>query len=408
MEERGRASILGRRAEGKRPPLCPHFGPCGGCSALDWAYRDQLGEKKAAVGRAFALYPRLACVEIPSFLPDPFPYYYRNKAIYPFGLRRGETVAGFYRRASHAIVDVRTCQIQDPSLTEMANRIRRIVSQERVSIYDEASGRGLLRGVFLRVGVATGEIMVALLTRPGLFPAGPRLAALLARTGEGLRTRHGKAAKVVSVMRNIAEGRTNVLIGPKSLPLVGRDFLMDRLGKLRLRVSLPSFYQVNPSQTQSAYRLAVDLAGDAGRGKVVDAFCGIGSAALWFARGAQEVIGLEEVPEAVRDAAWNARTNGFENCRFLAGTVEELLAREGEGASLVVLDPPRKGCAREVLEALARIRPLRTVYISCSPKTLARDLDLLLGKGFRLDAVRPVDLFPHTEHVEVVCSLSID
>lgn len=386
--------------------ICSHFGPCGGCSFLDQSYAAQLEEKRRFVESNFQSFPELRKVEISPVQGDPFPFFYRNKAIYPFGRAGAKTMAGFYRRGSHSLVDIHECQIQDPSLTEMANRIREIAAKERVPIYNEHTGKGFLRSMVLRVGMRSGEMMVGLVTTGGIFPPANRIAAKIVDAGKGLRTRENVEVKVVSVMRNIQNAKSNVILGPKSLPLRGQDHFFDKLGKLRFRISLPSFYQINSFQAAAAYQLAVTLAGDAAKGRVVDAYSGIGTISLWFATQAKEVIGLEEVLEAVRDAQFNSQLNKLNNTHFEVGPVERTLEKLPGKVDLLVVDPPRAGCAERTLEAIAKRKPPKFVYISCAADTLARDLSVLVKKGFKIDAVRPIDFFPHTDHVEIVSALS--
>ncbi|HKB17277.1 MAG TPA: 23S rRNA (uracil(1939)-C(5))-methyltransferase RlmD, partial [Planctomycetota bacterium] len=287
---------------------------------------------------------------------------------------------------------------------EVANRLREEIARSDVGIYDEVTGRGILRHLFLRVGVETGELMVAFVTTKGPFPQGMRLAEAASRAAEGLRTTAGRRVRAVSVLRNLQPRPGNTILGERTERLLGRTHLMDRFGPLRLRVSLRSFLQVHPRMAAVAYGLVRELAGEAGRGRVADAYSGIGTLALLLARGAAEVLGIEETGEAVEDAAWNASSNRLPNARFVAGRVEEVLPSLGGPLDLLVLDPPRPGCAPAVLEAGCRIRPRAIVYVSCNPVSLARDLPLLL-RDYRLAAVRPVDLFPQTDHVEVVTLL---
>ncbi|HET6203479.1 MAG TPA: 23S rRNA (uracil(1939)-C(5))-methyltransferase RlmD [Planctomycetota bacterium] len=408
MEEAG----VARRAPASLFPtpgdLCPHFGPCGGCSLLDRGYAEQLRSKRAAVERALAEVFRGEPVEVAPVLPDPHPYHYRNKAIYPLrGLRKGgrrEVVAGFFRRGSHALVDVRRCDIQEPALTQVANRLRDAIESSRVPVYDERTGEGTLRHLFLRCSPATGEMMAAFVTAEGPFPDGHRLAGAAKEAGNGLRTGRGRAIRVVSVLRNLNPGRGNTILGPRTVRLLGRPYLFDRLADLRLRVSLTAFVQVNARMAERTYALVRELAGDRVRGRVVDAYSGIGSLSLFLAREAGEVLGIEENAAAASDAEWNARSNRLGNARFLAGRVEERLGETRGPVDLLVLDPPRAGCADGALEAASRLRPGALVYVSCNPVSLARDLGRLL-RDFALLAVRPVDLFPQTEHVEVVTLL---
>lgn len=373
--------------------------------SLDRDYLFQLEEKRLALEQQLQKLPPLAQWKVAPVIADPNPYFYRNKAIYPFARVRSKTMAGFYQRGSHFVVDVQECQIQEPCLTELANRVRQIVTREKISIYEESSQHGFLRAMFLRVAPGTGELMLALITRSGLFPESKTLVSQIENVAKNLKTRDGKTVRLVSIMRNIRDEPNNVILGKRSLPLLGRDHLFDRLDQLRLKLSLTSFYQVNSSQTRAAYQLMKELAGESAKGRVVDAYAGIGSIALFLAQDAKEVIAIEEVKRAVEDAQFNARENGFENLKFLAGTVEEMLPTISGEIDLLILDPPRSGCADSVLKTIAGQKPKRILYLSCSTESLARDLESLLANGFQVKEIRPIDFFPHTPHLEILVRL---
>ena len=265
-------------------------------------------------------------------------------------------------------------------------------------IFDERTHRGVLRHVLARVGRGTGEVMAVLVTNGPELPAGQKIA-------QGLMER---MPSVVSVVQNINPERTNVVLGRKSRVLVGRDHIIDYIDDLSFAISPVSFFQVNPAQTEVLYGKALEYAGLSGSETVLDVYCGIGTISLFLARQAQSVIGIEVVPEAIEDAKANAERNGVTNARFIAGdATEEMprLAGEGVRADVIVVDPPRKGCDEPVLRAMAEMAPSRIVYVSCNPASLARDLAILQGLGYRTVEVQPVDMFPHTAHVECVARL---
>jgi 23S rRNA (uracil1939-C5)-methyltransferase len=394
------------RLEGKGgllATLCPHFGPCGGCDALDRPYARQLATKHAALLSLLADVPGLDPTLVSPVHPDPHPFHYRNKAALPFARSaRGRVVAGFYRRGTHEIVDLRRCDVQDPALTAVAGRVREEAARRRLAVGDEKGPA--LRHLFLRLGRRTGELQVAFVTRGGLFPECASLVEAARDAASRARDARGRPVRLVSALRSIHSSRGNRILGSRSVPLSGRPWIFDRMGPWRVRVSLPSFYQVNPSMAIRAIRIANRLAREGRLGRIVDAYSGIGALALSFGDRAREIVGIERVAEAVADARWNARANGCRRARFVEADVEEALGEEVRGADLVLLDPPRAGCSEKVRAILLESPPPAVLYLSCNPRTLARDL-AALGEVFAVGAVRPLDFFPQTDHLEVLVLL---
>jgi 23S rRNA (uracil1939-C5)-methyltransferase len=392
---------MDREKHAREDDLCPHFGICGSCTLLDLRYAEQLERKRGLLFETL----RDVAVTIPPVIGDARPFQYRNKAIYPFGLHRGEAVAGFYRRGSHELVDVHSCRVQDPALTALASEIRTAVRRLGIPIYDERTHRGVLRALHLRVAPGTGQVMVGFVINGRSLPHEVELVqAVLAAALPA--TREGLPPKIVSIMRNLNEAVTNVVLGPENEVVHGQSFLTERLGGLELRLSLPSFYQVNASQAARAYDLVRELARRARCDRIVDAYAGIGTIALWLAREAREVIGIEESSAAVVDAQRNAARNEVANVTFRVGRAEEQLGQLEPPVGSIILDPPRAGCTRAVLEHVARLAPERVIYLSCAPRTLARDLRILGQSGLVVEALQPIDFFPHTDHVEVVAALA--
>ncbi len=334
------------------------------------------------------------------------PWGYRNQAAVPFRLEGGRVLAGFFRPDTHEVVDLSPgsgrdpdggCRIQHPLVNRVIAAVRELVRERGIPAYDEAAGEGLLRHLVVRVGVHTGEALAVLVLNGGALPGEDAFARDLME----------RVPEVVGVVKNIQMHRTNVILGPVTRVIRGRDHIIEELGGLRFKVSARSFFQVNPVQAERLYALALDAAGLSGGESLVDAYCGTGTMALLAARRSRRVVGIEEVPEAVRDARENARVNGIKNVRFVVGKVEETLGAvrdDGRSPDVVLLDPPRKGCEPAVLQACLELAPGRLVYVSCNPVTLARDL-ALLALAYRVEEVRPVDLFPQTPHVECVARL---
>ncbi len=426
-----------RPGPGRRPAPCPVFGACGGCQWQHLTEETQLAAKERLVRDALERVgglddagapvqgvrggppfsgPAVGVVE--PGLAAVSPWRYRCKSAFPCREGPDGPVLGFFAAGSHRLVPLPLggvacpggpgdapgagrrgpgCAIQHPALDAVAETTLTAVRELGLSPYDEATHQGLLRHVVARAAAATGEVAVALVVNGSGFPAESALARRLAEGVPGL----------VGVVLNENTARTNVILGGKSRVLLGRPWVEERLGGLRLRVSVTSFFQVNPRQAERLFARALALAELTGRETVVDAYCGTGVLALLAGRAARDVVGVEEVPDAVADARENARANGIANVRFLFGRVEEELPRLTVKPDVVFLDPPRKGLAPEVVQALRALRPRRIVYVSCDPATLARDLALLARppRGLALRTVVPVDLFPQTAHVECLALL---
>jgi len=331
------------------------------------------------------------------------PWRYRNKGQVPVGISvsGGELVAGFYARGSHRIIDMEECAIQHGDNDEVIRAVKRIGRELGVSVYDEENGKGLLRHVVVRTGFITGEIMVVLVTNGKRLPQEERW---IARIREEI-------AGVKSIVQNVNMRSTNVIFGDETRVLWGSEVIYDELDGIRFAISARSFYQVNPAQTVALYRKAVEYAGLTGVETVIDAYCGIGTISLFLARRAGRVYGVEIVPEAIVDAAANAKLNGIGNATFEAGAAEVVIPRwreEGIAADVIVVDPPRKGCDPALLDTIIKMQPERVVYVSCNPSTLARDLRVLEDGGYRTVEVTPVDMFPWTTHVESVVRLVME
>ena len=407
---------------------CPIYRQCGGCQLQHMDYAAQLawkrqhvidsltrigklrvadaaGEAEAAgdaggaggvVADGVVVHPTIGMAE---------PWRYRNKAQVPIGMAladmadgaAGSLIGGFYARGSHRIIDMDACVIQHERNDEAVRLVKALGTRLGIRAYDETTGRGLLRHVVVRTGFATGETMVCLVTNGTRIPRVDELV-------EGIRR---ALPDVRSIVQNVNTRNTNVIFGDETRVLWGSDVIYDELDGIRFAISARSFYQVNPAQTVALYRKAVEYAGLTGRETVIDAYCGIGTISLFLARRAGKVYGVESVPEAVEDARRNAALNGIANASFEVGLAEEVIPRwreAGIAADVIVVDPPRKGCDAQLLDTIVRMRPKRVVYVSCNPATLARDLAVLEAGGFRTVEVQPVDMFPHTGHVEC-CAL---
>ncbi len=385
-------------------PRCAFSRQCGGCQLQALSYEQQLLFKEKKI--------RNNLIHIGGFAPEyvdaimePIigmenPWHYRNKAQFPFGRDREERIiTGFYAGRTHTIVANTDCALGTKENREILELIIKYMEKNRVSTYEEDSGKGLLRHVLIRKGFASGQIMVCLVINGTRLPAEEKLADMLWRI-----------PGMTSLSVNENRERTNVILGKKIRILRGKGWIEDRIGEVSFRISPLSFYQVNPVQTQRLYAQALEYAGLSGRETVWDLYCGIGTISLFLAQRAKRVYGVEVIPDAVEDARKNAEINGITNAEFYVGKAEEVLPeryeKEGIRAEVIVVDPPRKGCDGKCLETMVRMRPKRIVYVSCDSATLARDLKYLAGKGYGLERVRGCDMFPWTTHVETVCLLS--
>lgn len=329
------------------------------------------------------------------------PWRYRNKAQVPIGDSEGGLVGGFYARGSHRIIDMETCLIQHEENDNVVRRVKEIGRLLGISAYNEETGQGLLRHVVVRVAFVTGEMMVVLVTNGDRIP----------RKDEWIAEIRRELPAVTSICQNVNTRQTNVIFGDVTRTLWGSDVIYDYIGDVKFAISARSFYQVNPAQTEVLYSKTVEYAGLTGNETVIDAYCGIGTISLFLAQHAKQVYGVEIVPEAIEDARANAKLNGMENVVFEVGASEEVIPNwkeQGITPDVIVVDPPRKGCDARLLETILAMKPEKVVYVSCNPSTLARDLCVLEDGGYRTVEVQPVDMFPHTVHVESVALLVSD
>lgn len=381
-------------------PRCPVYGKCGGCQLQHLSYKAQLEYKHRLVQENLRRIGGLE-VEVLPVIGMAEPWHYRNKGMIPVGWQEGQgVVTGFYASRSHRIIPIQQCGIQHPDNDRAVEAVRRWAEREQVSIYDEERHTGLLRHVVVRKAFQTGELMVVLVVNGEEIPGKERLI-------EWLRE---QLPQLKSVMLNVNTRRTNVILGEKTVRLWGEEYIYDTIGDVRFAISARSFYQVNPVQTQVLYDKVKQYAQLSGQETVIDAYCGIGTIALYLAPEARQVLGVEVVPEAIEDAWRNSRLNRLDNVRFVVGEAEQVLPQwqhEGLKPDVIVVDPPRKGCAPELLQAILGMRPERVVYVSCNPSTLARDLRILVDGGYQVREVQPVDMFPHTTHVECCVLLNL-
>lgn len=434
----GEAVRTERSSADRAAPFCQWYDVCGGCSLQHMNYEAQLRAKEELVRESFARYAGIAPEALPMrpILGMDEPQGYRNKAQLQLG-RGGDrqVLAGLYAPGTRRLVDITGCPVQHSAVNDTMNTVKDIIAALDLPIADTAafreapsaapedgeyavrageargrrsSGSGVtqhrgpsaLRTVVARAAVGTGHVQLTFVTTGSELPSERALVREIQR----------RLPDVVSVAHNVNSADTPLVFGEKTRVVWGDARMSERLGTLTFELSPRAFFQLNPSQTVRLYERAKAAAALTGGETVVDAYCGVGTISLWLAQAAKEVRGIEAVPEAVEDARRNARANHIDNAEFYTGLSEELLphwAEDGFRPDVVVVDPPRSGCDRKLLDALAQVKPKRIVYVSCNPATLAKDVaHLLAGGRYRLASVEPVDMFPHTAHVEC-CTLLV-
>lgn len=377
-------------------PVCPVAHICGSCQIMQLDYQKQLEIKKDSVIQNLARIGKIENPNVVDTLGMDHPYNYRNKAQIPVGLEENhKPVLGFYKKNTHDIVPIATCYVQDKLNDAVIKTVKDYITKYSVSVYDERSHTGNLRQVITKKGYHTDQIMVILVTAKKELPFKNEIIEMLTERLPNIRT----------IVQNINPDKTNVIMGRTNNILYGDGIIEDTINDLIFEISPHSFYQVNPKQTKVLYDKALELADISNEDTVFDIYCGIGTISLLLAKKAKHVYGIEIVEQAIDNAKVNAKKNNIDNVSFYAGKAETLLPKlyeEGIRADVVVVDPPRKGCDETVLKTIADIQPKRIVYVSCNPSTLARDVAILTEYGYQIEIVQPVDMFPHTMHVETV------
>ncbi|BDG48903.1 23S rRNA (uracil(1939)-C(5))-methyltransferase RlmD [Parageobacillus sp. KH3-4] len=393
----GRLIELYEQSPDRAEPPCPVYKQCGGCQLQHLSYDGQLRAKQKHVKEVMARIGKLENVIVHPVIGMKDPWRYRNKAQVPVGEREGGLVAGFYQERSHEIIDMDACLIQQEMNDAVVRTVKKICEKYRIPAYNEVTHKGVLRHIMARYGAATQEVMVVLITRTAELPHKKKIVQEIIES----------VPNVKSIIQNINPKRTNVIMGDETKVLWGAEYIYDYIGDIKFAISARSFYQVNPEQTKVLYEKALAYAQLTGEETVIDAYCGIGTISLFLAKKAKKVYGVEVVPEAIEDAKRNAALNSITNVEFAVGEAEAVIPKwyeQGIRADCIVVDPPRKGCDETLLQTIIAMKPKRVVYVSCNPATLARDLRILEDGGYQTLEVQPVDMFPHTAHVEC-CAL---
>ncbi len=375
-------------------PPCSYAGQCGGCALQVMTYDSQLKLKQKMVKDALTRIGKIEDPKVRHTMGMKNPFGYRNKAQFPIS----STGIGFYKVKSHEVVDCGHCIIQTAEADLAADVLRSYIISDRLTVYDEKTGEGLLRHLIVKTAVNTGEVMVILVINGNKIPNRDKLISMMVKGVPGVK----------SIVLNVNKKRPPVIMGSECITIYGSDRIVDTLDKLKFEISPLSFYQVNPVQMKRLYNMVIEYGSLQGNEVVFDLYSGVGSIGLYCAGKAKRVIGIESEKMAMLDAVRNAIINGIVNAEFIHGKAETELPKlmeQGIKPDVVILDPPRTGCDVKLLETVAEIAPARIVYVSCNPSTMARDIKILCESGYGFIEAQPVDMFPQTMHTETVALL---
>jgi 23S rRNA (uracil1939-C5)-methyltransferase len=397
----GKVKKIRKQSPFRVKPPCPIYEECGGCQLQHLAYEQQLKEKRDIVIQAMERHTKLNVnkLDIRSTIGMEDPWSYRNKSQFQVGqLKNGKVIAGLYGQDSHRLVPIQNCMVQHPLTNKVSEEVKQILEDFQVPIYDERKRKGIVRTIVTRAGFRSGEVQVVLITTQKEVPRKKLIMAEIQK----------RLPEVKSLVQNINGNKTSLIFGEKTLHLSGEEVIQETLGDLSFELSARAFFQLNPVQTVKLYDEVKKAAGLTGQEKIADAYCGVGTIGMWLASGASEVRGMDTIEAAIIDAQENAKRHGIDNATYVTGTAEHWLPKwveEGWKPDVVVVDPPRTGCDQKLLNAIKKVKPKRFVYVSCNPSTLAKDIEYL-AKDYKVEYIQPVDMFPHTAHVEC-CSLLV-
>lgn len=373
---------------------CKYAKKCGACQLLNMTYKKQLSFKMA---KEIKLLGRFG--KIDEIIGMDKPYFYRNKSQYAFGVYRGKTAAGVYQSSTHRIVDIDSCLLTDKRADEIFTVVKKLLISFKLKPYDENTGRGFLRHLLVKTGFKSGETMVVLVTATREFPKKRSFINALVKN----------CPYITTVIQNVNSKYTSMVLGDSSEVIFGDGKITEELCGMKFRISPKAFYQINPVQTEILYGKALEFAEFDGTEEIIDAYCGTGTIGLIASSKVKSVIGVEINKDAVKDAKENAALNNVKNISFFAadaGKFMTSLANEGKKIDAVIMDPARAGADVPFLSSLIKLSPKKVVYVSCNPETLARDLHFLIKNGYKVKKIQPVDMFPHTEHIETVVLLT--
>lgn len=380
-------------------PPCPIYEKCGGCQLQHLAYEQQLVEKRDILIQALERHTTFDIhkLDIRPTIGMEDPWLYRNKSQFQVGEIKGNIIAGLYSMNSHKLIDIPNCIVQHPATNKAVRVVKEILNDLKIPVYNERKRTGIVRTIVARVAVGTGEVQVVLITAKKDLPKKDLI----------VREIQKRLPEVKSIIQNINGKKTSLIFGDESLKLGGEDSIQEVLGDIPFELSSRAFFQLNPTQTLKLYDEVKKAAQLRGSEKVVDAYCGVGTIGLWLAKEAGEIRGMDVIKEGIEDARKNAARYGVKNAQYEVGKAEVLLpkwVKEGWIPDCIIVDPPRSGCDDALLNTLLKVPAKKIVYVSCNPSTFAKDLQKL-SKKYKIEYIQPVDMFPHTAHIENVARL---
>ncbi len=393
-----RVKRLRKKSDDRMTPPCPVYEECGGCQLQHLSYSGQLREKRDIVVQSFERHAKLGekDITIQPVIGMEDPWNYRNKSQLQVRKQKGKVIAGLYGAGSHELVELTNCLVQHPETNRVTRQVVSILEDLNLSIYNEKKRNGLVRTIVTRVGFETGQIQLVLVTSEENIPRKELLIKEIKK----------RIPEVKSVIQNVNGKRTSLIFGEKTVVLEGEEVIQESLGDLNFELSARAFFQLNPIQTVKLYDEVKKAAALTGKENVIDAYCGVGTIGLWLAGDAKEVRGMDVIKESIDDARKNAKRHGYGGTmQYEVGKAEELVPKwikDGFKPDVIVVDPPRTGCDDKLLSTMVKAKPDRIIYVSCNPSTLAKDAAYLKKKGFDIQQLQPVDMFPQTAHVEVV------
>lgn len=376
-------------------PPCKYYDRCGGCQLQHLTNESQNGYKQKKVEDLLGKFG-----DVEELISMDNPYEYRNKIQYSFGYgKKNKIIAGMYAKNTHKIIDIEQCIVQDPIADKIIKTIKQIMRKYKMEAYNEDTGQGFLRHVLIRTGFTSGEVMVVLVTSHHVFEGKRNFVKILRK----------KHPEITTMILNVNNKNTSMILGPTESNMYGRGFIEDSICGMKFRVSSKSFYQINSQQAAILYKKAIEIADFKGNERIIDAYSGVGTISLIVSKKVKEVIGVEINNDGVRDAIRNAQNNDIQNVYFHRADAGEFMvemANKDEKIDGVIMNPPRAGSDETFLSSMCTLNPEKIIYISCNPETLARDLKYLVKEGYKVNKIQPVDMFPQTNHVEVVTLLT--
>ncbi|WP_243291614.1 23S rRNA (uracil(1939)-C(5))-methyltransferase RlmD [Bacillus sp. FJAT-47783] len=381
-------------------PPCEYYGECGGCQLQHLDYHQQLIEKRDIVIQAMERHTKLniESLDIRDTIGMEEPWNYRNKSQFQLRESKGKVIAGLYGLESHRLVPIQSCMVQHPLTDKVTRIVKQVLTDFNIPIYEERKRTGVVRTIVVRAGVETGQVQVVLITAKNELPRKQIVAEEIVK----------RAPEVKSIMQNVNGQKTSLIFGDETFHIYGEEAIQETLGDLSFELSARAFFQLNPTQTVKLYDEVKKAAQLTGKEKIVDAYCGVGTIGLWLAKEAKEIRGMDVIKESIQNANENAKKHGIKNAKYVTGKAEKWMpkwAKEGWRPDVVVVDPPRTGCDEQFLKTIKKVKPKRFVYVSCNPSTLAKDIQYLADQ-YRVEYIQPVDMFPHTAHVECIVLMS--